>query len=179
MGCSTPGFPVLHQASLHLHPVLPNSPRVSPSSCLLNQWCHPNIIPFSSCLQSLPASGSFPMSLLFVSGGQSIGAIDWFDLPAVQGTLKNLLQHHSSKASILWHSALVSKAMRWTCRHDSTAATITWVLFPPNWAVTLHFKWQQSNCRHWKYQCLHYTDLSWQSDVFAFYTLSRFTSLPV
>ena len=42
------------------------------------------------------------MSLLFVSGGQSIGAIDWFDLLAVQGTLKNLLQHHSSKASILW-----------------------------------------------------------------------------
>ena len=118
------------------------SPRVCPSSCPLNQWCHPTIIPFSSCLQSLPESGSFPVSLLFVSGGQSIGAIDWFDLLAVQGILKSLLQYHSSKASILWHSALVSKVMRWTCRHSSTAATITWVLFPPNWAVTLHFsKW--------------------------------------
>ena len=69
----------------------------------------------------LPASGSFPMSQLFVSGGQSIGAsasasvlpmniqlisfrIDWFDLLAVQGTLKNLLQYHSSKASILQRS---------------------------------------------------------------------------
>ena len=65
--------------------------------------------------QSFPASGSFPMSWLFTSGGQSIGAsvsassecsglisfrIDWFDFLAVQGTLKSLLQHPSSKASI-------------------------------------------------------------------------------
>ena len=68
-----------------------------------------------------PASASFPMSCLFISGGQSIGAsvsasvppmniqswfkIDWFDFLAVQGTLKSLLQHHSSEASILQHSA--------------------------------------------------------------------------
>ena len=69
-----------------------------------------------------PASGSFPMSQFFASGGQSIGAcfsispsneysglssftIDWLDLLAVQGTLKSLLQHHSSKASILQCSA--------------------------------------------------------------------------
>ena len=76
-----------------------------------------------SCLQSFPASGSFPMSQFFASGGQSIGIsasasvlpmniqdrypprIDWLDLLAVQGTLKSLLQHHSSKASILWFSA--------------------------------------------------------------------------
>ena len=82
--------------------------------------------PFSFCLQSFPASGSFPMSQLFPSGGQSIGAsasasieysneysglisfrMDWFDLLAVQETLKSLLQHHSSKASILQHSALL------------------------------------------------------------------------
>ena len=72
----------------------------------------------SSSLQSIPALGSFPMSQLFVSGGQSIGVsasvispssehsrlilfrMDWLDLCAVQGTLKSLLQHHSSKASI-------------------------------------------------------------------------------
>ena len=81
-----------------------------------------SVIPFSSCPQSFPASGSFPMSQLFTSDGQSIGAsastsvllmniqmisfkIDWFDLPAVQGTLKSLLQHHSSKESILQCSA--------------------------------------------------------------------------
>ena len=76
--------------------------------------------PFSSCTQSFPASGSFPMSQLFASCGQSIGAsssasvlpseysglisfkINWFALLAFQGILKNLLQHHSSKASVLW-----------------------------------------------------------------------------
>ena len=67
--------------------------------------------PFFSCLQFFPASGSFPMGQLFTSGGQSIGAsllisfrIDWFDLIATQGTLKSLLQHQSSKASIFWCS---------------------------------------------------------------------------
>ena len=79
--------------------------------------------PFSSCPQSFPTSGSFPMSQLFASGGQSIGVfsfsispsneysglisfrLDWLDLLAVQGTLKSLFQHHSSKASILPCSA--------------------------------------------------------------------------
>jgi len=55
------------------------SPGVCPSSCPLHQWCHPAIYlilcaPFSSCPQSFPASVSFPMSQLFASGGQSIGA---------------------------------------------------------------------------------------------------------
>jgi len=97
------------------------------NSCPSSQWCHPTIsssvIPFSSCLQSFPASESFQMSQFFASGGQSIGVfsfnispsneysglisfrMDWLDLLGVQGTLKSLLQHHSSKASILWHSA--------------------------------------------------------------------------
>ena len=102
------------------------TPRVCSNSCPLSQWCHPTIlssvVPFSSCLQSFPTSGSFPMSRLFASGGRSIGAsasssvfpmsiqelisfrVDWFDL-AVQGALKSLLQHHSLKASILQCSA--------------------------------------------------------------------------
>ena len=54
------------------------SPRVCSNSRPLSQWCHPTIsssaAPFSSCLQSFPASGFFPMSQLFTSGGQSIGA---------------------------------------------------------------------------------------------------------
>ena len=67
-------------------------------------------IPFS-CLQSFPASGSFLMSQLFTSclsneySGRISFRIDWFDLLAVQGTLKSLLQHHSSKPSVLWCSA--------------------------------------------------------------------------
>ena len=54
------------------------SPGACSNSCPLSQWCHPNIsssvVPFSSCLQSFPASGSFPMSWPFASGGQSIEA---------------------------------------------------------------------------------------------------------
>ena len=92
MDCSMPGFSVLH--------------------CLLE---------FAQIyVQSFSASGSFPVSWLFTSGGQNIGAspaasvlpmtiqsfgIDWLDLLAVQETLNSLLQHHSSKASILQCSA--------------------------------------------------------------------------
>ena len=112
---SAHGLPVHHQ--------LPESAHLCPSSW----WCHPTIsssvVPVSSCPQSLPASGSFPMSQLFTSGGQSIGSfsfnispsnehpglislrVDWLDLLTVQGTLSSLLQYHSSKASILCHSA--------------------------------------------------------------------------
>ena len=92
--------------------------------------------PLSSCLQSLPASGSFSVSHFFVSGGRSIGSfsfsishsneysglisfrMDWFDLLAAQGTLKSLLQHHSSKASTLLHSAFFMVQFS-TSIHDS------------------------------------------------------------
>ena len=62
----------------HTRPPCPSpTPRVYPNSCPLSWWCHPTIsysvIPFSSCLQSFAASGSFQMSQLFVSGGQNIG----------------------------------------------------------------------------------------------------------
>ena len=64
MNCSTPDSLVLH------------SPGVYSDSCPLTQWCHPTIspsvVPFSSCPQSFPASGSFPMSQFFTSGGQCI-----------------------------------------------------------------------------------------------------------
>ena len=62
----------------HARPPCPSpTPRVYSNSCPLSRWCHPTIsssvIPFSSCLQSCPASGSFQMSQLFGLGGQSIG----------------------------------------------------------------------------------------------------------
>ena len=65
--------------SQHSRPPCPSpSPRVHSNSCPLSRWCHPvissSVIPLSSCPQSLPASGSFPMSQLFTWGGQSIGA---------------------------------------------------------------------------------------------------------
>ena len=60
-------------------PCLSLSPGVCSHSCLLNQWCHPiilsSVVPFSSCLQCFPASGSFPMSCLFVWGSLSTGAL--------------------------------------------------------------------------------------------------------
>ena len=112
----------------HTRPPCPLlTPGVNPSSCPLSRWCHPTIsssvIPFSSCLQSFPASGSFSNeSALHIrwpkywSFSFNISPsnehprlisfrMGWLDLLAVQGTLKSLLQHHSSKASILGHSA--------------------------------------------------------------------------
>ena len=116
-----------HHESQHARPSCPSpTPAGHSNSGPLSRWCHPTIsssvAPFSSCPQSLPASGSFPTSQLFAWGGQSTGVsalasflpkntqdwsirMDWLDLLAIQGTLKSLLQHHSSKASILWCSA--------------------------------------------------------------------------
>ena len=114
--------------SQHARPPCPSpTPRVHSDSRPSSPWCHPaissSVVPFSSCPQSLPASESFPVSHLFPGGGQSIGVsalasvlpkntqglisfrMDWLDLLAVQGTLRSLLQHHSSKASVLQHSA--------------------------------------------------------------------------
>ena len=113
MDCSTPGFPVHRQLP---EPAYTNS---NPS----HRWCHPttssSVVPFSSCLQSFPTSGSFPGSQFFASGGQSIGVsasssvlpmnsqdrfrLGWTGWISLQSKgLKSLLQHHSSKASILW-----------------------------------------------------------------------------
>ena len=104
--------------SQHARPPCPSpTSGVHSNSCPLSRWCHPvissSVIPCSFCLQSLPASGSFPMNQLFTWGGQSIGVsawwvslrMDWLDLLAVQGTLKSLLQYLSSKASVLRLSA--------------------------------------------------------------------------
>ena len=96
--------------------VCPNS---CPSSCRYHLTISTSVVPFSSCLQSFPTSRSFPMSQLrwpkywsfsfnLSPSDEHPGLIsfrmDWLDLLAVQGTLKSLLQHHSSKASILQHS---------------------------------------------------------------------------
>ena len=137
------------------------SPAVYSNSCSLGRWCHPtvsfSVVPFSSCLLSFSASGSFQMSQLFVSGDRSIGAsalasvllmniqgwlisfrIDRFDLLAIKGALKRLLQHHSSKASIL------------RCLVFLYGPTLTFI----------H--------DYWKSHSFDYTDLCQQSDVSAF-----------
>ena len=105
------------------------TPGVYSNSCLSHQGCHPTIsssvVPFSSRLQTFPASGSFSnesvhcirwpkywsFSFSISPCSEYSGLIsfrmDWFDLLAVQMTLQSLLQHHSSKASILQCSTLL------------------------------------------------------------------------
>ena len=86
----------------HARPLCPSpTPRVYSDSCPLSWWCHPiissSVVPFSSCLKSFPASGSFPMSEFFASGGQSIrisgsasvfpmNIQDWFPLGLTAGS---------------------------------------------------------------------------------------------
>ena len=116
MDCSTAEFPVHHQiwelAQIHVCWVGDAHLTISSS-----------VIPCSSCLQSFPALGSFPVSWLFTSGGQSIGALasasvlpmniqDWVPLGLTgcisfqsKGLSRVFVQHHSSKELILWHSA--------------------------------------------------------------------------
>ena len=106
-------------------PCLSPTPGVHPNPCPLSRWCHPTIsssvVPFSSCPQIFPSIRVFSSesvlcirwqkywSFSISPSNEYLGLIsfrmDWLDLLAVQGTLKNLLQHHSSKASILCCSA--------------------------------------------------------------------------
>ena len=77
--CSVVSDPLRPHGPQNSRPPCPSpTPRVYPNSCHLSQWCHltisSSVIPFSSCLQSFPASGSFQMSHLFASGSQSIRA---------------------------------------------------------------------------------------------------------
>ena len=159
MDFSRPCFLVHHQL-----------PELAETSCPSSWWCHPtissSIVSFPSCLQSFPASGSFQMSQFFASGRQMDATIwsfsfsinpsneysglisfrmDWFDFLAVQGTLESLLQDHSSKASILWHSAFFTVQLshpymttgktivltRWTFvgKVMSLLFTLTWALW--------------------------------------------------
>ena len=112
----------------HARPPCPSwTPGVYSNSCQLSQWCHPTIsssvVPFSSCPQSLPASGSFPMSQFFASGCQSIGVsasvsvlpmstqdwspLGWTGWISLQSKGLSRVQH-SSKASILWCSVFLT-----------------------------------------------------------------------
>ena len=111
-----------HHGLQHARPSCPSStPGVYPNSCSLSRWCHPaissSVVPFSSHPQSFPASESFQMSQSVLRirwpkdwsfnfnispsyeySGLISFRMDCMDLLAVQGTLKSLLQHHSSKA---------------------------------------------------------------------------------
>ena len=121
----------------HTRPPCPSpTPRIHPNPCPVGQWCHPTIsssvVPFFSYPQSFPASGSFSnesalhirwpkywsFSFNISPSNEHPGLIsfgmDWLDLLAVQGILKSLLQHQSSKASIL-HCSAFFVVQRWMC----------------------------------------------------------------
>ena len=121
-------------------PKLKSVEAVMPSSNLI--LCRP----LSSFPQFFPASGSFPMSQFFAWGGQSIGfnfnispsnenpglisfRMDWLGLLTVLGTLKSPLQHHSSKESILWHSAFFIVQLSHPYMTTGKTITLTRVLY--------------------------------------------------
>ena len=126
MNHSTPGLPVHHQLPeftlTHVHRVSdaiqPSHPLSSPSHSAPNPSQHQGFSNESTLHMRWPKYWSFSFSI--IASKEHPGPIsfrmDWLDLLAVQGTLKSLLQHHSSKASILWCSAFFSPTL--TSIHD-------------------------------------------------------------
>ena len=129
------------------------TPVAYSNSCPLSRWCHPTIsssvVPVSSCLQSFPASGSFPMSHFFTSCGQSIGALamniqDWFPLG-----LTGLISLQSNGLSRVFSNTTVKKQQFFSTQLSS---------------------WSNSHIHTWllKNHSFDYMDLCWQSNVTAF-----------
>ena len=135
----------------HARPLCPSpTPRVYTNSCPLSQWCHPTI---SSChpLLFLPSiflsirvfsdelvlqirwpkywTFSFNISPSMEYSGLISFGMDWLDLLAAQGTLKSLLQHHTSKASILQHSAFFIVQLSHPCMTTRKVTALTRGIF--------------------------------------------------
>ena len=151
MDWSMPGFPVHHHlpelTQTHVH-------RVGGA-------IQPSVTPFSSCLQFSQHQGLFQ----WVSSSHQVAKvlefqlqhqsfqwifrtdffrIDWFDLLLVQGTLKSLLQHHSSKASILWHSAFLTVQLS----HPYMTTGKTIALTRRTFVGKVHLAWCQISSPH-------------------------------
>ena len=117
------------------------------NSCPLSRWCHPTIsssvIPFSSCLQSFPASGSFPMSQFFSSGGQSIGAsasasilqwifrVDPLGLTGLITLLSKGLSRIFSSTTIQKHQFFSTQPSLWSNSHMHFEGVLFKPLFKP------------------------------------------------
>ena len=134
-------------------------PGVYLNSCPWSWWCHPaissSVVPFSSCSQSLPASGSFPMSQPFTWGGQSIGVSasasvrpmntqDWSPLDGLVGSPCSPRDSQESSPTPQFKSI---NSLMLSFLHSPTHTSIH---------------------DHWKNHSLDYTDLCWQSNVSAF-----------
>ena len=132
------------------------SPRVCSKSCPLSQWCHPTIlscvVPFSSCLQSFPASGSFLMSQFFASSGSNIGAS------------ASVLPRNIKGWFSLWLSGLILQFKRLSTVFSSTTVwKHQFFCAQPSLCPAL-----KSVHDYWKNHSFDYKDICWQNDVFAF-----------
>ena len=129
-----------HQASLSL--------RVCSNSCPLSQWCHPTIsssvVPFSPWPQSLPASGSFPVSWLFASGGQSIGASASVLPVNIYGPLEDQKMNHSTgKETPPMRKKWLTLKQCFSEHHlQNTSSTGYWVLLSKSFTATSFEKWR-------------------------------------
>ena len=145
----------------HARPHCPSpTPGVYSNSCPSSQWCHPTIsssvVPFSSCLQSFQASGSFQMSQLFASGGQSI------EVSASTSVLAVNTQDWSPLGWTDWIS-LKSKGFSRVFSFEPQFKSINFLVLSFLYSPTL-----QSIHDHWKNHSLDQMDLCWQSNVYAF-----------
>ena len=138
MDCSMPGFPVHHPlpelTQIHVHRVSdaiqPSHPLSSPSSASsLSQ--HQNIFQWVGSLHQMAKVLKFSFSISPSNEYSELISfrINWFDLLAIQGTLKSLLQHHSSKASIFYHSAFLMVQVSHPYMNTGKTIALTWWTF--------------------------------------------------
>ena len=149
-----------HHKSQHARPPGPSpTPGVHPNPCPLSRWCHPTIsssvVPFSSCPQSFPASGSFPMSQFFASGDQNIG------VSASTSVLPMNTQDWSPLGWTSWIS-LQSKGFSRVFSNTTVQKHQFFGAQPSLQSNSYIHTWQL------KKHNLDYMDLCWQSDVSAF-----------
>ena len=131
--CSPPGFHVLHCfpkfAQTHAHWVSDaiqlSYPLLPPTTPALNLSQHQGLFQWVRSLHQGPKYWSFSISPSNEYSELISFRIDWFDLLAVQGTLKSLLQHYSSKASILWHSAFFMVQLSYLCMTTGKTIALT------------------------------------------------------
>ena len=163
------------------------SPRVCPSSCPLSQWCYLTISSsatlFSSCPQSFPASGSFPVSQLFTSGGQSIGASasasalpvsiqDWFPLG-----LTGLISLQSKGLSRVFCSTTIQKHQFFSAQPTSQQYTECWLY---RWVSKVRDFWPLGLCsKKTFYESMGYFTIQVQIAVSSIYEYYQFCTFRV
>ena len=147
----------------HARPPCPSpTPGVHPHTCPLSQWCHPNIsssiVPFSSCPQSFPASGSFQMSQLFTSGGQSIGV----------SVSTSVLTVNTQDWSPLGWAGWISLQSKGLLRVFSNTPVQKHQFFNAQLSSQSNSYIHGFSHIHWENHSLDQMDLCWQSNVSAF-----------